>query len=398
MSAVATGLDRVAAGDPEALAPIAGRRVGLLAHPASVDRRLRHALDILREVADVRVLFGPEHGWAGTAQDMIASPFLAEDARAVGAREAPRFVSLYGETAAELSPRPEDLQGLDAVIVDLQDVGSRYYTFVWTSALLMRAAAALGVQTVVLDRPNPLGGEVVEGMPQRPGYRSFVGLYDVAVRHGLTLGEVQRLVAAREGLADDALHVVTMSGWRRSMYFDETGLPWVLPSPNMPTLDTALVYPGGCVLEGTTLSEGRGTTRPFEIWGAPGVEGRTLAAIEAPGAALRPLAFEPTFQKHARSTCGGVQVHVTDRAAFRSYAAYLRWVAAAIAQLPEGVFPWRTEVYEYETSRPAIDLLTGGPEYRQLVNARGALDEYLARDEEGARAFDQRRREAFLYG
>ncbi|HJK92988.1 MAG TPA: DUF1343 domain-containing protein, partial [Polyangiaceae bacterium LLY-WYZ-15_(1-7)] len=337
---VATGLDRIVADDGGVREAIAGKRIGLLAHPASVDRRLRHALPLLQELAEVRVLFGPEHGWAGTAQDMAGVEGSAEAAL--------RVVSLYGSTAAELHPKASDLEGLDAVVVDLQDVGSRYYTFVWTAAFMLRVAAKAGVETVVLDRPNPIGGAVVEGMPQRPGYRSFVGLYDVAVRHGLTIGEMCEWVRCREGIDEAALRVVELRGWERRMWFDETGLPWVLPSPNMPTLDTATVYPGGCVIEGTTLSEGRGTTRPFEIWGAPGVAGAELAEIEVEGATLRPLAFEPTFQKHAKATCGGVQVHVSDRERFRSYQAYLRWIAAALQQRPDDVFPWRTEEYEYE--------------------------------------------------
>lgn len=386
---VATGLDRIACGDEDALAPIRGQRVGLVAHPASVDRRFRHALDVLREVADVRVLFGPEHGWAGTAQDM--APVDGEAERAM------RVVSLYGSSAADLSPRPEHLEGLDVVVVDLQDVGSRYYTFVWTAALMARAAAAAGVRTVILDRPNPLGGVIVEGMPQRPGYRSFVGLHDVAVRHGLTIGEIVRLACARDRVDPAALVVVPMRGWSRAMRFSETGLPWVLPSPNMPTVDTASVYPGGCVIEGTTLSEGRGTTRPFEIFGAPWVDPEALAREVVVGATLRPLGFEPTFQKHARTLCRGVQVHVTDVDEFRSYHAYLRWIAVALAQAPDEVFPWRREEYEYETSRPAIDLLTGGPEYRQLVNTRASLDEYLARDLDGAHRFAEEREPFLLY-
>lgn len=393
MSGVATGLDRIALGDPEALAPIRGRRIGLVAHPASVDRRLRHAIEILREVADLRVLFGPEHGFAGTAQDMAPVEGEADHV----AEPAMRVVSLYGTSASDLSPRAEDLRGLDAVVVDLQDVGSRYYTFVWTAALMARAAAALGIETVILDRPNPIGGERVEGMPQRVGYRSFVGLHDVAVRHGLTIGEIVRLACARDRVDPAALRVVTMKGWSRAMRFDATGLPWVLPSPNMPTLETATVYPGGCVIEGTTLSEGRGTTRPFEIFGAPWVEPEALLAVEVEGATLRPLAFEPTFQKHAKAVCRGVQVHVTDPSRFSSYSAYLRWIAAALARCPSDVFPWRREEYEYETSRPAIDLLTGGPEYRQLVNVRASLEDYLAQDAQGAARFGEERRAFFLY-
>ncbi|MCZ7681998.1 MAG: DUF1343 domain-containing protein [Sandaracinaceae bacterium] len=263
MARVATGLDRIAAGDAEALAPLRGR-AALLAHPASVDARLVHAREVLRDAgARLVALFGPEHGYGGEAQDMIE----------VGHARDPEGLpihSLYGATEEELTPRPEHLEGLDVLIVDLQDVGSRYYTYVWTAALALKAAARAGVRTVILDRPNPLGGVAVEGAPQRPGHRSFVGLYDVAVRHGMTIGEIATMVRALDGLDDDALTVVPMRGWERAMRFDATGLPWVLPSPNMPTLDTALVYPGGCLIEGTALSEGRGLTRPFEMWGRAG--------------------------------------------------------------------------------------------------------------------------------
>lgn len=388
---VETGLDRLANGDPEVVRLVRGRRVGLVAHPASVTRSLVHARRVVESAGgELVALFGPEHGLEGEAQDMI---HVAGEVRRAG----PAVHSLYGATEAELSPRAEWLRGLDAILVDLQDVGSRYYTFVWTAVLVLEAAAAVGVSTIVLDRPNPLGGEVVEGMPQRPGYRSFVGLRDVSVRHGLTIGEIVTRARREASLPEDALTVVPMRGYRRAMYFDETGLPWVLPSPNMPTLDTAIVYPGGCLVEGTRLSEGRGTTRPFEIWGAPHLDGQQLAArVALEGAVLRPLSFEPTFQKHARTRCGGVQVHVTDRTRFRSYEGYLRLIAAAVALAPEAP-RWRTEEYEYVTDRPAIDLLTGGPEYRSLVDSASALDDYLEAERRGAAAFAEARRHDLLY-
>jgi uncharacterized protein YbbC (DUF1343 family) len=391
MTRVATGLDRVAAGDPEATALLRGRRLGLVAHPASVDSRLRHARQVFREAGlELGALFGPEHGYGGEAQDMIGVG-AARDVDGV------RIHSLYGAREEDLSPRPEWLQGLDAVVIDLQDVGSRYYTFVWTAVCVLRVAGPLGIPCIVLDRPNPLGGSVVEGAPQRPGYRSFVGLCDVAVRHGMTLGELCQLARERDGLAPESLHVVPMRGWSRGLSFEETGLPWVLPSPNMPTPDTARVYPGGCLLEGTNLSEGRGHTRPFEVWGAPFVDGAALAArVQAPGATLRPLTFTPTFHKHAGQLCGGVQVHVTDPAQLRSYALYLRLIAA-VQELAPDRFEWRREAYEFVTDRPAIDLLTGGPEYREAVDAGGSLDELLAADEAGAREFARIREPYLLY-
>jgi uncharacterized protein YbbC (DUF1343 family) len=356
---VRTGLDRLAHADPAVVRLVRGRRVGLLAHAASVDAELRHAQEIVpASGAELVALFGPEHGYTGHAQDM----------KSVAGAEGGTLpvYSLYGSTFDDLSPRPEWLSGLDAIVIDLQDVGSRYYTFVWSAALMLKACARAGVECVVLDRPNPLGGDVLEGREQRAGYRSFVGLYDVPVRHGLTIAEVLRMVLALEGLPAEALSVAAMDGYARDMLFTDTGLPWVLPSPNMPTLDTALVYPGGCLLEGTNLSEGRGTTRPFEIWGAPFVDGAALARmVDIEGASLRPLSFEPTFHKHGKSACGGVQVHVRDRAGFRSYAGYLRMIAEVAKRAPE--FRFRTEEYEYVSDRPAIDLLTGGPEYRLAV-------------------------------
>jgi uncharacterized protein YbbC (DUF1343 family) len=305
--------------------------------------------------------------------------------------------SLYGSTEETLAPTDAQLDGLDVVVVDLQDVGSRYYTYVWTAALMLRAAAKKGIRVVVLDRPNPLAGALVEGAPQRPGHRSFVGLYDVAVRHGMTIGEIAKMVCVLEGIDARALSVVTMRGWDRAMRFESTGLPWVLPSPNMPTIDTARVYPGGCLIEGTGLSEGRGLTRPFEIWGAPGLDGRALAErVPLEGAVLRPTGFTPTFHKHAGQQCGGVQVHVTDADAFRPYEAYLRLIAAAAEQLGDR-FQWRPDPYEFIGDVPAIDLLTGGPEYRTAVDAGTDLDAVIAAEREGAARFQEQRQAWLLY-
>jgi uncharacterized protein YbbC (DUF1343 family) len=388
---VETGLDRIAAGDAGVLKLLRGKKLGLLAHPASVDARLRHAHAVLLAAGcEVRALFGPEHGYGGEAQDMIA----------VSSEQAPRGMpvhSLYGASEDDLYPKPEWLAGLDAVVVDLQDVGSRYYTFVWTAACMLRRTAPLGIELIVLDRPNPLGGAVVEGGPQRPGYRSFVGMYDVAVRHGMTIAELCLLACERDGLDRALLTLVPMRGWQRDMTFDQTGLPWVLPSPNMPSLDTARVYPGGCLLEGTNLSEGRGTTRPFEIWGAPFVDAWALARntiIE--GATLRPLHFTPAFHKHARLRCGGLQVHVTDVRRFAPYAAYLRLIAGVRALGGEALM-WRREAYEFVTDRPAIDLLTGGPEYREQVDGGEAIDDLLRDDARAAAEFAAQRTPYLLY-
>jgi uncharacterized protein YbbC (DUF1343 family) len=260
----------------------------------------------------------------------------------------------------------------------------------------MKAAAAVGTEVVLLDRPNPLGGARVEGAPQRDGYLSFVGLYPVAVRHGLTIAELMHWVCDLEKIDRSVLNIVPLDGWMRSMNWKDTGLPWVMPSPNMPTPDTALVYPGGCLVEGTRLSEGRGTTRPFELWGAPGLDVRPLLELDLHGVTLRPVELTPTFQKHAGLSCAGVQVHVTDPWVFRPYEAYLRMLAAVLPQL-EPVERWRTEVYEFVSDRPAIDLLTGGPEFRTAVDGGASLDTVLANEARGAALFDDERRSAWLY-
>jgi uncharacterized protein YbbC (DUF1343 family) len=388
LTAVQTGLDRIANDDSVAVRLIRGRKVGLLAHAASVDRELRGAADVLAGAgAEISALFGPEHGFSGAAQDMVG----------VGSTGvALPIYSLYGDDPVDLSPKPEWFDGLDAIVIDLQDVGSRYYTYVWTAALMLKAAASAGVEVVVLDRPNPLGGVRVEGAPQRDGYLSFVGLYPIAVRHGLTIAELLSWVRNRDDIARDALHVVPMRGWQRSMTWDQTGLPWAMPSPNMPTLDTAIVYPGGCLVEGTKLSEGRGTTRPFEIWGGPDLDVAELLTLDLHGATLRPIEFTPTFQKHAGRPCRGVQVHVNDSWVFRPYEAYQRMLAAVLRSTPTDE-RWRTETYEFVSDRPAIDLLTGGPEFRAAVDQGASLDDGLAFEARGAARFDDERRASWLY-
>jgi uncharacterized protein YbbC (DUF1343 family) len=365
------GLDRLSTSG--SLDPLVARlrtaRVGLLAHPASVDRGLSHAAEVLARIGvRPRIFFGPEHGYGGEAQDMIGV------AAATDARTGAPIVSLYGDDFGDLSPKPEHLAEIDLLLVDLADVGSRYYTFVWTALLALRAAAKAGVGVILLDRPNPLGGLAaqVEGRTQDAGFLSFVGLEPVPVRHQLTVGEILALFAARDGLADEALSVVPVRGWDRARGAEGWDRPFVLPSPNMPTAETALVYPGGCLLEGTNLSEGRGTTRPFEIVGAPWIDGHALSAGLAktglPGFVARPLTFRPTFHKHAGTICGGVQIHPTDASAFRPYATYVALIALSRAQDPAR-FCFRTERYEYVDHLPAIDLLTGSAAVRCAMEA-----------------------------
>jgi len=344
-----------------------GRRFGLLAHQASVDARLEHSATLLGSVRGARLaaLFAPEHGLWGAAQDLEAV------AAARDARTGLRVASLYG---ARLAPTPAMLRGLDLLVIDLQDVGSRYYTFQWTMALAVRACAAAGVRVLLLDRPNPLGGDLVEGNVPDPAFASFVGLYPLPARPGLTIGEVARYLQAAHGLA--ALDVVAMRGWRRAMLWEDTGLPWVAPSPNMPTPDTARVYPGGCLIEGTNLSEGRGTTRPFEWVGAPWLDAHAyaaaLAAEQLPGVVFRPARFRPTFQKWAGRVCGGVQLHVTDHARFKPFLTGLALVAVA-RRLGRGAFRWRRPPYEFERRRLPIDILLGTAAIRRAIERGESL-------------------------
>ncbi len=387
MPTVLSGLDVLVHAER---ALLRGRRVGLLAHQASVDRRYVHAALLLPDVRGVRLaaLFAPEHGLWGSAQDH--APVGATRDPATGLR----VWSLYGGRRA---PTPAMLRGLDDLVVDLQDVGARYYTFIWTLTLAMRACADAGVRVVVLDRANPLGGERVEGNLPDHAFASFVGLHPLPARHGMTIGEVARYVNDVHGIGC-ALRVVPMRGWRRAMLWEDTGLPWVAPSPNMPTPDTARVYPGGCLLEGTNLSEGRGTTRPFEWLGAPWLDAQAYAAalnaLALPGVHFRPARFEPTFHKWAGRACEGVHVHVTDRARFKPFLTGLAEIALARRQGGRR-FAWRRPPYEFERRRLPIDILLGTDRIR-LALARGATLDALERAWQPALARWARRRARFL--
>jgi uncharacterized protein YbbC (DUF1343 family) len=291
------------------------------------------------------------------------------------------------------------LEGLDALVIDLQDVGVRIYTYIYTMAQCLRACGRHGVRAIVCDRPNPIGGVAVEGPMLQPGYESFVGMFPIPMRHGLTIGELARLFNERFALGAD-LDVIAMEGWARAMYYDETGLPWVMPSPNMPTLDTALVYPGTVLFEGTQLSEGRGTTRPFELVGAPWIQAEHFAAAMnawgIDGAYFRPAVFEPTFQKHAKTACGGCQVHVLDRDLFSPCVA----AAALLLQFyraDPGRFDWRQPPYEYEHAKMPIDVLAGSPALRQQVEGQIPLEDIIESWEPGVEAFEETREEFLLY-
>jgi uncharacterized protein YbbC (DUF1343 family) len=346
------------------LALVRGQRVALLAHQASVDRRYAHASTLLGDLRGVRLraLLAPEHGLWGAPQD---------HAHVSGTRDPASGLPVFSLYGPRREPTAAMLRGIDSVVVDLQDVGARYYTFVWSMALAMRVCARLGVRVIVLDRPNPLGGARVEGNVADPTFASFVGLYPLAVRHGMTIGELASYLNEQHALGC-RLTVVPMRGWRRAMSWDDTGLPWVAPSPNMPTTDTACVYPGGCLLEGTNLSEGRGTTRPFEWFGAPYLDaGRYAAALERerlPGVRFRPARFLPTFHKWAGRLCEGVQVHVTDEATFKPFLTGLAEIAVARRLAPRA-FAWRRPPYEFEKRRLPIDILCGTDAIRKAIEA-----------------------------
>lgn len=360
-----TGLDRLAT-HSKLGAELRSARVGLLAHPASVDRRLIHVRRVLDAIGvRVAVVFGPEHGYGGEAQDMVG----VSDGRDLFGTP---IRSLYGERFEDLSPRADDLAAIDVLVIDMQDVGSRYYTFVWTAVLALRACARAGVRVLVLDRPNPIGGDAgrIEGRRQIRELCSFVGLEPLPIRHSLTLGEIVAWRAEREGVPRELVGLLAVGGLDRAQHASAWDRPFVMPSPNMPSYATALVYPGGCLVEGTNLSEGRGTTRPFELVGAPWIDGARLAddlhALSLPGFRARPVTFLPTFHKHAGQACGGVQVHVTDAMTFQPVATYAALIAAAHTQDPDR-FRFRTDKYEFRDDVPAFDLLTGSVETRERI-------------------------------
>jgi len=364
-----------------------GHRVGVVANPASVDHQFVHVVDRVRAAEGVTLaaIFGPQHGFRSDLQDnMIETPH-ADDA----VRRVPVY-SLYSETR---EPTADMLRGLDALVIDLQDIGARIYTFIYTMANCLRACGRHGVPVIVCDRPNPIGGVAVEGETLVPGFESFVGLFPIPMRHGLTIGELALLFNEQFGLGA-SLEVVEMEHWRRADYADDCRMPWVMPSPNMPTLESAVVYPGTVLLEGTLASEGRGTTRPFEIVGAPWVQAEAFAdrlnAHGLPGAIFRPAVFEPTFQKHHGVTCGGCQIHVTDRAAFRPVETGVA-VIEELRRADPARFTWRPPPYEYEHRLMPIDILAGSSRLREAIERGGHARDIAATWSDDEAAFLARR-------
>jgi uncharacterized protein YbbC (DUF1343 family) len=336
-----------------------GARIGALLHPASVSSTLEHASRILErynnDLFRLAAFFGPQHGFLGQTQDNMVEWKTYEH---------PRWhIPIYSLYAEHREPTTEMLEDIDVLLVDLQDIGARYYTFIWTMYLCMRACEQSGVAVAVLDRPNPLSGIATEGPVLDPDYKSFVGMHPIRVRHGRTIGELARQFRD-EAFPKCRLLILPMKNWRRSMWLDQTGLPWVMPSPNMPTLDTATVYPGMCLLEGTNISEGRGTTRPFEIFGAPFIDAERLCNelnnLKLPGVFFRENYFQPTFHKFAGELCGGAQLHVTDRDNFQPFCVGVE-IIKRIRKMYHEQFQWKQPPYEYEWKQLPIEVLIGGP-------------------------------------
>jgi uncharacterized protein YbbC (DUF1343 family) len=367
------------------------RRVGIVSNPASTDSEFQHVVARLATDADVQLgaIFGPQHGFRATVQDNMVETPHAEDA----AHRVPVY-SLYSDTR---EPTSEMLKDVDVLVVDLQDVGSRIYTFIYTMANCLIAGRKHGVPVIVCDRPNPIGGVGIDGPMLVDGYQSFVGQYPIPLRHGMTIAELAKLFNDAFGIGAE-LTVEPMEHWTRDMQFEDTGLPWVMPSPNMPTPDTAAVYPGTVLFEGTNISEGRGTTRPFELIGAPWIDAEALAATlmsyRLPGVHYRPTVFEPTFQKHAREACGGVQVHVVDRASFPVVESAVAVLAEIRAQDPAR-FAWRQPPYEYETEKLPFDILAGSSELRQQIE-RGIPSSEIALSWQPSHRTFARLREPYL--
>ena len=370
-----------------------GARVGVVCNHASIDRGFLHVIDrvAMCEGVTLAAIFGPQHGFRSDVQDnMIETPHRDDPRRRVP------IYSLYSETR---EPTAEMLRGIDILLIDLQDIGARIYTYIYTMANCLRAAARHGVAVIVCDRPNPIGGTAVEGARLRREWESFVGMFPIPMRHGMTIGELAQLFNKEFGIGA-SLDVALMEGWTRDMYADATALPWVMPSPNMPTLDTAIVYPGTVLFEGTLLSEGRGTTRPFELVGAPCIDAERFAAdmnaAGLKGVHFRPAGFEPTFQKHAKRPCGGCKIHVTDRSVFRPVKTGVALIDMFRRHDPAR-FAWRQPPYEYEHEKMPIDILAGSDVFRQQIETGAPVEEIVESWKEDEAEFRRLRQPYLLY-
>ena len=390
---VLTGLDVL---QKEDFSLLRGKSIGVLCHQATINSRYQHLIDLLlplhkRGDLQITAVYGPQHGlWGHTQDNMIEWEGYRDE------RTGLMIYSLYGK---HRKPTPEMLRNVELMVVDMQDVGARYYTFIWTLALTMEACQEEGIPVMVLDRPNPIGGKHFEGTLLNPEYASFVGLHPIAQRHGFTMGEIAHYFRNTFYNSVD-LQVIRMEGWKREFHFPETGLPWAMPSPNIPVYDTALVYPGMCLLEATNLSEGRGTTRPFEIFGAPWLDGWKLAEslnqLQLPGVYFRPIQFMPTFHKHANQICEGCFIHVTDRETFRPVRTTLALLQEVIRQQPEK-FQWKNPPYEYEFEKLPIEILLGNGWLHRWIEELRPLSEIEERLREEETQYEKIRKEHLLY-
>ncbi len=384
---VLTGLDVLIQREKHLLK---GRKIGLVANPSSVNSKLEFILDLfLKEKSwEITTLFGPEHGLRGEVQAEEWSSDFREPKTGLP------VYSLYGKN---LKPEREMLRNVDTIVFDIQDVGSRYYTFIYTLSYIMEACTDTDIEVVVLDRPNPINGEHIEGPVLERGYESFVGRFPIPIRHGMTVGELALLFQNEFGIRC-GLRIIKMEGWNRRSLFAETGLPWVLPSPNMPTPDTALVYPGMCLFEGTNVSEGRGTTRPFEIFGAPWIDPDKLCKVlsNLEGVTFRPLYFQPTFNKFAGQLCGGAQIHVTDAMKFKPVKMAVSILAFLLKEYP-AYFKWKDPPYEFVTDRLPIDILFGTSWIRESLEKGEEADEIEKRWDSNLQGFINQRQKYLLY-
>lgn len=394
MANLITGLDRLFSA--EYLPKLKGRNVGLCCNPTTVNHQFEHAVDLIMKVegCNLVALFGPEHGIRSEAQYMVGV-----DDQPVDPQTGVPVYSLYGSEESSLKPTPAMLEGVDLLLFDIQDVGSRYYTYIYTMSYLMEAAGEANIEVWVLDRPNPINGLTVEGPLIQPGFESFVGRYPIPNRHGMTAGELALMFRDEFGVSCQ-LEIIPVAGWSRDLWYDQTNGPWVMPSPNMPTLDTAMVYPGGCLLEGCNVSEGRGTTRPFELWGAPYLDAFQTAEVmseyKLPGVTFRPVRFQPTFDKWTGESCAGVQIHVTDRNTYLPFLTGTAILHACIRMAPQE-FQWRSEAYEFVDDIPAIDLLYGNTDIREAIEQQIPLREIAALWKQDEKTFQQKRQPYLLY-
>lgn len=389
-----TGLE-VLLSDETLMKTLSKRRVGVLAHAASITQRGEHIIFALRRAGvSIARIFSPEHGLWGAAQDMEGVAHGYDD---IVKQD---VVSLYGHQLVSLKPEGTLLDDLDDIIIDVQDVGARYYTFAYTALFLAQAALSRGLDVYVADRPNPINGVSTEGNLVQGGFTSFVGERVMRTRHGLTIGELLTMWLTQDGVPNlERLHIYRMPEYDTRMYYDETGSLWTMPSPNMPTVDTAVVYPGMCLIEGTNLSEGRGTTRPFEYVGAPWVDADGVCAalerLSLPGVVFRPVAFRPMFQKYAHEMCFGVQIHVLERARFRPV---LTGVALlCVMRALHEAFDWRKEVYEFVGDRLAIDLLFGTDSVRAMIERQESPYRIMAQMASESALWEESREAYFLY-